>query len=74
MEPGPLQKGLIAVTVLLFALPLVAWSQGVPIGLLMLLAGGYGLYALDPRSRRVALALIAATAALVGGAWLPGRE
>ena len=74
MEPGPLQKGLIAVTVLLFALPLVAWSQGVPMGLLMLLAGGYGLYALEPRSRRVAMLMIAVIAALVGAAWLSGRS
>jgi len=74
MQPGPLQKGLIAVTVALFALPLAAWSRGVPMGLLMLVAGGYGLYALDRRSRRVAVALIAVTAALIGAAWLHGRD
>ncbi len=73
MAAPPLQKGLVAVTVLLFTVPLIAWSRGIPLGLLMLVAGIFALRALDARSRRFALGLIAlaALAILAAGPW-PG--
>jgi hypothetical protein len=74
MTAPPLQKGLVAITVLLFVVPLIAWSRGLPIGLLMLVAALFALRALDARSRRVALGLIAAAAVatLAAAAWLDG--
>lgn len=72
MTAPPLQKGLVAITVLLFVVPLIAWSRGLPIGLLMLVAGIFALRALDARSRRVALGVIAAASVAILGveAWL----
>ena len=74
MATPPVQKGLVAVAVLLFVVPAIAWSRGLPLGLLMLVAGFFALRALDARSRRVALWLIGAgvLATLLANAWLAG--
>ncbi|NCF09577.1 MAG: hypothetical protein GWP66_02730 [Gammaproteobacteria bacterium] len=58
------QKGLIAVSVLLFVVPMVAWTRGLPLGLLMVIAGFFALRALDARSRRIALWAIALTGSI----------
>ena len=69
MERPAIQKGLVAVAVGLCVVPLIAWSRGIPLGLLMLVAGVFALRALDARSRRVALWLIAAGALATLAAW-----
>jgi uncharacterized membrane protein len=74
MTAPPLQRGLILVAVLLFVVPAIAWSRGLPLGLLMVVAGFFALRALDARSRQVALWLIGAgvLATLLANAWLDG--
>ncbi|HEY5791341.1 MAG TPA: hypothetical protein VIX81_11985 [Gammaproteobacteria bacterium] len=62
--PQPLQGGLVATALGLFALPLGAWLHGIPAGALLLLAGGWCLYAMNRRSRRLALLLLGGLAAL----------